>query len=73
MQPLFFRVRSPEWRAAGLPASTKAYELAKTGKLNLVRDLGGRTGVTAEEAQRYFANVEPIVHGRPGRRRRAVT
>lgn len=63
-QRFFYRLRGPEWRAAGLPAPTKAYQLAKAGKLNLVVDAAGRTGCTAAEVERYFAAVEPAGHGR---------
>jgi hypothetical protein len=58
--PLFFRLRGPEWRRAGLPCPTTAYELHKAGRLNLVRDAAGRTGITAAEAERFFSNVRPL-------------
>jgi hypothetical protein len=58
--PLFFRLRSPEWKAVGLPCPSTSYELHKAGKLTLVKDAAGRTGITADEAQRFFSNVQPL-------------
>lgn len=60
ISPLFYRLRGPEWRQAGLPCTTKAYELAAAGKLILVKDGAGRTGITAEEAARFFGAVQPL-------------
>jgi hypothetical protein len=61
--PLFYRLRGPEWRAAGLPCPTTAYELHRIGKLTLVKDAAGRTGITADEARRFFADAQPLSHG----------
>lgn len=58
--PLFYRLRSPQWRYAGLPGATKAYELHTAGLLHLVKDAAGRTGITAAEAERYFSNTRPL-------------
>jgi hypothetical protein len=57
---MFYRLRGPEWQAAGLPSVSQAYELATAGKLNLVKDPAGRTGITRAELERYFAECKPL-------------
>jgi hypothetical protein len=69
--PLFYRLRGSEWRAAGLPGVTQAYALHAAGKLALVKDAAGRTGITAAEAARYFGDVTPLSAGNKRDVRRA--
>jgi len=49
-----------QFRAAGGPGRTKAYELAGLGLLELVKSPHGKVGVTAAEVRRYFAASTPI-------------
>jgi hypothetical protein len=48
------------FKAVGLPGRTRAYDLAKSGALRLVKDAAGRVGVAAEEARRYVGSARPI-------------
>jgi len=49
-----------ELRAIGGPARTNAYKLAKGGQLKIVAIPGLGRGVTADEAQRFFASGRPL-------------
>lgn len=60
--PLFFPVKDRALlKAAGLPCKVKLYDLWHAGKVELVQDAGGRTGLTAAEAHRLMsAEVVPL-------------
>ena len=58
LQKLFYTLA--EFQEAGGPGHTTAYKLANLGRLNIVKTLHGRTGITAAEAERYFASSKPI-------------